>query len=404
MVRPLQGSENPFGDRNCFLNQNALAGHVEEQAMSDHAFKAQHLTHAILGYSANPSVDPNASALVGSLDKARENGFATIDTLRASRTQKKELKRKRKSKGDLDVVDGEDAYVGPWAAWDREHQAGFLDSVEELPEGQAQEEEEEGPEPSVPHKKAKPKRGAGNSALADLDLDVEDPPESLPSVSSRTTGHAASNLKDALRTAQLQLDAEKTCNRELEGKNAVLEANKPKRSKKKNIPEELATYEVEIKTLAKKYGVMVEMYFLTTEAISQPMPLPLPAFNTADRYASSLAEGECLVAELNSILPDHIKRVRPSNHFQDVFASAMQTGRSDIIHKLRNNADNIFGLPKSHFVTTCECLKVPAVIEMLGMKDTSKPTYTIWFPFLFKDMRVNMRKPFSNWKPLSQVR
>ena len=54
--------------------------------------------------------------------------------------------------GDLDVVDGEDAYIGPWATWDREHQAGFLDSIEELPEGQAQEEEEEEPEPSVPCK------------------------------------------------------------------------------------------------------------------------------------------------------------------------------------------------------------------------------------------------------------
>ena len=54
------------------------------------------------------------------------------------------------------------------------------------------------------------------------------------------------------------------------------------------------------------------------EAILQPTPIPVPAFNTADRYASSLAKGECLVAELDSILPDHIKRVRPSNHFQDV--------------------------------------------------------------------------------------
>ena len=122
----------------------------------------------------------------------------------------------------------------------------------------------------------------------------------------------------ALRTAQLQLDAEKTRNCELEGRNVVLEVNKPRRLKKKNIPEELVAYEVEIKTLAKKYGVMVEMYFPITEAILQPTPLPVPAFNTADRYASSLAEGECLIAELNSILPDHIKRVRPSNHFQDV--------------------------------------------------------------------------------------
>ena len=117
---------------------------------------------------------------------------------------------------------------------------------------------------------------------------------------------------------QLQLDAEKTCNHELEGKNAVLEANKSRKSKKKNVPEELVAYKVEIKMLAKKYGVMVEMYFPTTEAISQPTPIPMPAFNTADHYTSSLAEGECLVAELDSILPDHIKRVQPSNHFQDV--------------------------------------------------------------------------------------
>jgi len=81
----------------------------------------------------------------------------------------------------------------------------------------------------------------------------------------------------------------------------------------------------------------------------------------------------------------------------------MQTGHSDIIHKLRNNADSIFGLPKSHFVTTCERLKVPTVVKMLGVKDTTNPTYSIWYPFLFKDMKINMRKPFSNWKPLSQV-
>ena len=117
---------------------------------------------------------------------------------------------------------------------------------------------------------------------------------------------------------QLQLDAEKAHNHELEGKNAVLEANKSRKSKKKNVPEELVAYKVEIKTLAKKYSVMVEMYFPTTEAISQPTPIPMPAFNTADRYTSSLAEGECLIAELDSILPDHIKRVWPSNHFQDV--------------------------------------------------------------------------------------
>jgi pre-mRNA-processing factor 17 len=157
MMMPLQGPENPFGDRNRFLNQNALAGHVEEQAMSDHAFRAQHLTHSILGYSANPSVDPNAPSILGSIEKASENGFATIDTMRATNAQKKELKRKRKNKGDLDIVEGDGAYIGPWASWDGEEQTGFLDGVEEDTGDQPEEEEE--PELAVVRKKAKPKRG-----------------------------------------------------------------------------------------------------------------------------------------------------------------------------------------------------------------------------------------------------
>ena len=81
----------------------------------------------------------------------------------------------------------------------------------------------------------------------------------------------------------------------------------------------------------------------------------------------------------------------------------MQTGRSDILHKLRNNAEDIFGLPKSNFAPNFDRLSVPAIVDMLGVKDMVKPDYSIWFPFLFKDMKVNMRKPFSNWKPLGQV-
>ncbi|KAF7437171.1 hypothetical protein PC9H_004007 [Pleurotus ostreatus] len=159
MMLPLQGPENPFGDRNRFLNQNALAGHVEEQSMTEHAFRAQHLTHSILGYSSNPSMDPNAPTILGSVDSAQQNGFATIDTLRASRTQKKELKRKRKNKGDLDVVDGEGSYVGPWAAWEGdEPQRDFLAGV--TAEDEEDEDEEDEPEQAVVLKKAKPKRGA----------------------------------------------------------------------------------------------------------------------------------------------------------------------------------------------------------------------------------------------------
>jgi pre-mRNA-processing factor 17 len=155
MMTPLQGPENPFGDRNRFLNQNALAGHVEEQSMSDHAFRQQHLTHSILGYSANPSVDPNAPAILGSLEKAQANGFATLDAIKAPKAQKKELKRKRKAGNDLEVVDGDGAYEGPWAKWQGEEEERYVPGA-----GDEEEEEESEPEEEVHIKKAKPKRGA----------------------------------------------------------------------------------------------------------------------------------------------------------------------------------------------------------------------------------------------------
>lgn len=159
MTLPVQGPENPFGNRNRFINQNALAGHVEEQSMSEHAFRSQHLTHSILGYSANPSIDPNAPSVLGSLDKAKANGFETIDAMRASRNQKKELKRKRKQKGDLEIVEGEGAYVGPWAQWEGEEpESTFLAGVQE---GEEEEESEEEEEPMIGRKKKnKPKAGA----------------------------------------------------------------------------------------------------------------------------------------------------------------------------------------------------------------------------------------------------
>jgi len=156
MMLPVQGPENPYGDRNRFVNQNALAGHVEEQSMSDYAFRQQHLTHSILGYSANPSVDPNAPAIIGSVDAAQANGFSTLGLMKASRSDKKALKRKRKAAGNLDVVDGDDAYVGPWRSWEG-------DDAKETPvegEGGEEESEEESEEEQVVRRRGKAKRGA----------------------------------------------------------------------------------------------------------------------------------------------------------------------------------------------------------------------------------------------------
>ncbi|EGO04537.1 hypothetical protein SERLA73DRAFT_157686 [Serpula lacrymans var. lacrymans S7.3] len=159
MMRPLQGPDNPFSDRTPFANQNALAGHVEEQSMTDHAFRAQHLTYSILGYSANPSVDPTAPPVLGHIEKARGNCFATIDTLRATNAEKKLVKRKRKNKGDLEVVDGEGSYAGPWAAWEGDEVEGFSPDVD-CEQVANDEKEEEEPELEVRKKRSQPKRGA----------------------------------------------------------------------------------------------------------------------------------------------------------------------------------------------------------------------------------------------------
>ncbi|KAI6095856.1 hypothetical protein F5141DRAFT_1068040 [Pisolithus sp. B1] len=251
--------------------------------------------------------------------------------------------------------------------------------------------------------------GCSQSALTDLDgLDDEESIithiSSIPSASSRS---AQTGFEEALKTAQLQLNIEQTHNHELKEKNAILEASKPQHSKK-NVPPELLAYDSEIRTLAKKYGITVKLFFprtLTTNAVSQSSPIDSLSFSSADRYATILTEELCLIAELDTILLEHLHRVRNMNSFHDMFAQGMQSGRSDILYKLQDNANQIFELLKAHFVPNFPHLKVLEIVKMLGIKDTGtvSPRFTIWYPLLFKNMKVEMRKPFSNWCPLGQI-
>ncbi len=96
------------------------SGHIEEQAMDESAFTRQQRTFAVHGYAQNPSNLPgqaNAS-IVGSMDAASSNDFALIENIKGTHAERKEFKRKRAKKGDVTVVDGDDAYKGPWAAWE----------------------------------------------------------------------------------------------------------------------------------------------------------------------------------------------------------------------------------------------------------------------------------------------
>ena len=127
--------------------------------MTEHAFRTQHLTHSILGYSKNPSVDPSAPAILGSAEAAEANNYAMLDAVSVPHAKRKELKRKRKPKGDLEVVDGDTAFVGPWAPWSGE------EPVEVVPEGEEEAGDEkssgsEAEDSTVKKSKPKPKRGA----------------------------------------------------------------------------------------------------------------------------------------------------------------------------------------------------------------------------------------------------
>ncbi|KIK17451.1 hypothetical protein PISMIDRAFT_15086 [Pisolithus microcarpus 441] len=160
------------------------------------------------------------------------------------------------------------------------------------------------------------------SALSGLDSDVEDgcsdqimSHSMVSSLRSQPIG-----LTEALRTTQLQLDVEQTHNCELKEQNTILEANKPKQARK-NIPPKLLVYDGEIRILAKKYGVVTELFFLRTpmtDAISQPYPVNTPSFSTANHYATVLTEELSLVAELDASLPNHLHRIRNLNAFHDM--------------------------------------------------------------------------------------
>lgn len=98
--------------------------------MDAYSFMVQQRTFAVHGYAVNPST-ASANGIVGSTADAAQNGYAPIDAIRASKTSRREQKRKRAGKGDAGVVEGDEAYMGPWAAYESEK---VDEVVEEDPE------------------------------------------------------------------------------------------------------------------------------------------------------------------------------------------------------------------------------------------------------------------------------
>lgn len=116
--------------------------------------------------------------------------------------------------------------------------------------------------------------------------------------------------------------------RTLEEQNRVLEANKPRKSAKGAVPDMLSAFDGEIQALAKKFGVLFEMFPPSGDIFSRPLtavsitsPASLDIVGTA-RYASTRAEEAAIIAELDSMLPEHLRSLRNSNHFSQVVSNA----------------------------------------------------------------------------------
>lgn len=139
MIKTLAGPENPFSSKRLGAQQNNLSGHIEAAAMNDFDFRNQQRTFETLGYAKNPSQFADSAAYVGDQEKALRLDGATAIEMRNNggpvgyRSVAKELKKQRqKAGGDLSVVEGEGAYVGPWAGWNGENKELVGPSEEEI--------------------------------------------------------------------------------------------------------------------------------------------------------------------------------------------------------------------------------------------------------------------------------
>ncbi|CAI2183011.1 16840_t:CDS:10 [Funneliformis geosporum] len=115
MMKPVAGPANPYSTK--VMNQNVLTGHVEEQVYSEAAFKTQQRTFTSFGYALDPSLITSTKGYVGDIEKAVAMNGATI----YDPTPKPANMPKRLPKGDSAILEGENAYQGPWVGYEGEN-------------------------------------------------------------------------------------------------------------------------------------------------------------------------------------------------------------------------------------------------------------------------------------------
>ncbi|KAF7734420.1 Pre-mRNA-processing factor [Penicillium ucsense] len=122
LTRPSQGPVNPFkpaGPGNGVKRKNVPTGFAEEAAISEATFAAQHRTFQSLGYTRNPTVPDH---FVGDLEKVAQFGGKDVVQMKPTKEASAAWRAKRQRKGDSSIVEGEGAYLGPWAQYNNEQQ------------------------------------------------------------------------------------------------------------------------------------------------------------------------------------------------------------------------------------------------------------------------------------------
>ncbi|KAJ1674107.1 hypothetical protein EV182_003953, partial [Spiromyces aspiralis] len=122
LTRQLLGPEDPRGSRKG--QQNIITGQVEQHQMSEYDFRKQEYSFISQGFAQDPSLGiPGEmgaglanTGYVGDIQHIIESGTSDYDR----KCFKNNQHLKRKKKGDPSVLDGENAYLGPWAGYEND--------------------------------------------------------------------------------------------------------------------------------------------------------------------------------------------------------------------------------------------------------------------------------------------
>lgn len=115
-IAPAVYPQRPF-ETSSVLNKNMLTGHAEKQAFDDATFNTNHKTFEVLGYAADLAGTHQGQMVVRDMESFKRNRGQDLSQLGSSRAVKGVAPIKRQKKGDPSVVEGDGAYVGPWAAY-----------------------------------------------------------------------------------------------------------------------------------------------------------------------------------------------------------------------------------------------------------------------------------------------